>query len=123
MSLLEQDTTRKRQVEDNVMQLEFEVGDDPEYKVKAIRNSAVYARKLEAEHLLGLYYLISWKSYSKEENTWEPALAVQHFWKLVMTLHAGYLDKPSVISSLVNAVPPMAKPTIKPIKQKHCQTA
>ena len=78
ISLLEQDTTRKEQVEDNMTQLEFETGDEAKYKVEAIWNSAIYARKLQAGHLLGVYDLILWKDYPKEENTWEPASAVQY---------------------------------------------
>lgn len=37
------------------------------YKVEAIRDNAVYARESEG-HLLALYYLMSEKSYTKEEN-------------------------------------------------------
>ena len=76
MSLLEQNITKKERVEDNVTQLELEAGDNSEYKVEAIWDSAVYTRKSKAGHLLGLYYLISWKGYPKEKNTWEPASAV-----------------------------------------------
>ena len=77
MSLLEQDTTRKGREDKNAaIQLEFEAGDNGEYAVERICNSMVYAKELEAGHLLGLYYLVLWKGYPKEENTWEPALAV-----------------------------------------------
>ena len=40
-----------------------------EYKVKEIWNSAIYARESKSGHLLGLYYLVSWKKYLEEENT------------------------------------------------------
>ena len=61
MSLLEQDTTRKGR-EFSVPK--FELGNDnKEYKVEAIWDSAVYARKSESDHLSGLYYLVSWKGY------------------------------------------------------------
>ena len=71
MSLLEQDITKKGQVDEKtVEQLEFEAsGDNVEYKVEGICNNAVYARELEAGHLPGLYYLVSWKNYSKNEST------------------------------------------------------
>ena len=60
VSLLEQDTTNKGQVDENAaIQLEFKAGDDEEYKVERIRNSMVYTKELEAGHLSGLYYLIS----------------------------------------------------------------
>ena len=71
VSLLEQDSTKKGRVnEKTAEQLEFEAGsDNKEYKVEGIRNSAVYAREFEAGHLPGLYYLVSWKGYPKDENT------------------------------------------------------
>ena len=51
--LLELDTTRKERVDEKVTELDFEAGDKEEYKVEAIQDSAVYARKSEG-HLLGL---------------------------------------------------------------------
>ena len=74
MSLLEQDTTRKGRVDDET---ELDAGNDSrKYEVEAIRDSTVYARESESGHLPGLYYLVSWKGYPEEENTWEPASAV-----------------------------------------------
>ncbi len=59
VSLLEQNIIKKRRVDETTSRLKFESdGDDKEYKVKAIRNSAVYTRELEG-HLLGFYYLVS----------------------------------------------------------------
>ena len=57
------------------MQLEFEAGNNKEYEVDDIWDSAVYARE-SAEQLSWLYYLVLWKSYPEEENTWEHALAI-----------------------------------------------
>ena len=61
MSLLEQDITRKGRVDKKIAeQLEFEVsGNNKEYEVEGICDSAVYVRESEAGHLLGLYYLVS----------------------------------------------------------------
>ena len=70
VSLLEQGTTRKERVDENMTELEFDAGHSEEYEVEAIRDSAVYAKESES-HLLGLYYLIAWKDYSEEENTRE----------------------------------------------------
>ena len=45
VSLLEQDTTKKGQVNDTQLDFEFEAGDDKEYEVNGIWDSAVYARE------------------------------------------------------------------------------
>ena len=66
MSLLEQDTTKKGR-EFSVP--EFELGDnDKEYEVETIQDSAVYAKEADG-YLPGLYYLVVWKGYPKEQNT------------------------------------------------------
>ena len=57
VSLLEQDTTRKKRVE-KVPELDASNGDNEEYKIEVIWDNAVYIEELEA-HLLGLYYLIA----------------------------------------------------------------
>ena len=50
--------------------MEFDTGNNSgENKVEAIRDSAVYMRESELDHLLGLYYLVSWKGYLEEEIT------------------------------------------------------
>ena len=61
VSLLEPDTIRKGQIDAKTAeQLEFESGgNNKEYKVEGICDSAVYARELEVGHLPGFYYLIS----------------------------------------------------------------
>ena len=45
-----------RECYENATQLDFEVGNDEEYEVEGIRDSAVYAKESEAGHLpeLGL---------------------------------------------------------------------
>ena len=67
ISLLEQDTNRKKQVE-KILELDDGNKDSKEYKVKAIWNSAVHAKESE-NHLPRLYYLIAWKNYFQEKNT------------------------------------------------------
>ena len=47
---------------------ELEARKSKEYKIEAIWNSAVYTNEAEG-HLPGLYYLVVWKKYTKEENT------------------------------------------------------
>ena len=71
MSLLEQNTTKKGRVDKKITEkLEFKAGgNNKEYKMKGICDSAVYTRESEVSHLLGFYYLVSWKSYPEDENT------------------------------------------------------
>ena len=55
ISLLEQDTTKKVQ---EFAVPKFKPGNNKEYKVQAIRQFAVYAKKVDG-HLLRLYYLVT----------------------------------------------------------------
>ena len=57
MLLLEQNTTKKRQVYENVTELNTGNENSREYKIEAICNSTVYAREL-AGHLPEFYYLV-----------------------------------------------------------------
>ena len=66
-SLIEQDITKKERMNE-FSPLKFELGDKKKYEVEVIRDSVVYAKKVD-EHLSGLYYLIAWKGYPKEKNT------------------------------------------------------
>ena len=68
MSLLEQDPTKKGQVDDKNVELDAS-NDNGKYEREAIWDSEVYARESESGHLPGLYYLVLWKGYSGEENT------------------------------------------------------
>ena len=53
---------------DTQLNFEFEAGNNKEYEVDGIRDSAVYARE-SAGQLPGLYYLVLWKGYPEEKNT------------------------------------------------------
>ena len=75
-SLLEQDTTKMGQVDDTQLDFEFKAGHDKEYEFDGIWDSAVYDKELAIGKLPGLYYLVLWKGYPKEKNTWELALAI-----------------------------------------------
>ena len=59
MLLLEQDTIRKRQMNELFLELEpeFDADDNKKYEVEVIIDSAIYTKKAE-RHLSGLYYLI-----------------------------------------------------------------
>ena len=65
---------------------EFKSGNNKEYEVEVIQDSAVYTKEAD-RHLPGLYYLVAWKSYPKEKNTWEPSSVVMHLQKMVSTFH------------------------------------
>ena len=111
--LLEQDTTRKGRVSKKIPELDGGNKDSEDYEVEAIWDSAVYANESESGHLPGLYYLIAWKSYPEEENTWEPLSAVQHLKKLISSFHKDHPKKPTAISPPIDSAPPMARPTVK----------
>ena len=116
MLLLEQDTTRKGRVhEKNAEKLDAD-DDSGEYEVEAIWDSALYARELESGYLPGLYYLVFWKRYPEEENTWEPASAVQQLRKLINSFHKDHPNKPMATSPTIDTALPMARPIVKPTK-------
>ena len=117
MSLLEQDTTKKERVDEQVTELE--AGNSKEYEVEAIQDSAVYASKLESDQLPGLYYMVAWKGYPEEENTWEPSSAVQHLKKLINSFHKDHPEKPTATFPSINSAPPMARPTVRPTSLKR----
>lgn len=72
-------------------------------------NSAIYASKLES-HLLYQYHLVFWKSYFQEENTWELASAMLHFYKLISIFHKKHPKKPR------------ARSLVKPITTKQSKS-
>ena len=63
MSLLEQNTTRKKRVDNKTLlesekNVEFKAKGNKEYKIKAIINSAVYSQRANSNKMPGLYYLV-----------------------------------------------------------------
>ena len=99
---------------DTQLNFEFKAGNDKECKVESIWDSVVYARE-SAGQLPGLYYLVSWKGYPEEENTWEPTLAIQHLQRLVTAYYKDNSKKPTAISVPIDTAPPMARPTAPPM--------
>ena len=115
VSLLEQDTTRKGRMNELFPEPEpeFDAGDNKEYEVEAIKDSAVYAKKAKG-HLSSLYYLVFWKSYSEKERIWEPFSAVMHLQKMISTFHKDYPEKPTATFFPLDSAPHMAKQSLKP---------
>ena len=117
MSLLEQDITRKRRVDEEVKQIEFDIGNNNgRYKVKAIWDSVVYTRESESGHLLGLYYLVSWKKYPKEKNTWELVSIVKHLRKLISLFYKDHSGKSTATFPAIDTISPMVRLTVKPVE-------
>lgn len=114
MSLLKQDTTRKKWVDKVTFKLEFDEGNrkSEEYKVKAIYNSHIYAKELE-DHLPGVYCLVLCKNHPEEKNTWKPVLTIQHLQRLITTFHKEHLEKSTATFLPVDSDPSMARHMIK----------
>ena len=102
---------KKGQVNDTQLDFKFKVSDNKEYKVDSIWDSAVYAKESATGQLPRLYYLVLWKGYPEEKNTWEPVLVIQHLRKLVTAYHKDNPEKPLATSASVNTAPSMARPT------------
>ena len=88
MSLLKQDIIKKRWMNElfSESEPEFDAGNNKEYKIEAIIDSAIYAKETK-KHLLGLYYLVSWKGYPEEESTWKLSSTIMHLWKMISMFH------------------------------------
>ena len=114
VSLVEQNINKKGRVSKKVPELDAGNKNNKKYKLEAIWDSAVYANKLKSSHLPGFYYLVAWKDYPKEKNTWEPSSAVQHLKKLISSFHKDYSKKPTITSLPIDFTPPIARPTVKP---------
>ena len=124
MSLLKQDNNKKGRINElfSKPELEFDADNNKEFKVKAIKNSVVYANESE-EYLSNLYYLVSWKGYLEQKSTWKPPSTVIYLWKTISTFYKNHPEKSTATSPSFNYTPPMAKPSVKPVmpsaKQKQ----
>lgn len=47
--------------------MELDINKNRKYKIKVIKNSIVYTKKLKIRHLLMLYYLVFLKNYLKKK--------------------------------------------------------
>lgn len=121
MLLLKQDTIRKRLV-NKFLELEFDVGEDKRYKVEAIKDSTVYNKTLKNQ-LLALYYLVSWKSYWKNESSWESVSAVLHLCKMITNFHKDHAEKLLAMFLSLDFVSPITRQIVKlTAKQKRSRS-
>ena len=89
--------------------------DSSKYKIEAIYNNGIYAKKLKISYLLEIYYQISWKNYLKEKNIYKPYSAIQHHWKLNSLFYKNNSNKPTMIFEAIDTALLIAKPIIKPV--------
>lgn len=115
MSLLEQDIIRKKQV-NKLLELEPKLNIR---KNKEIKNSAIYA-KVVKNQLLGLYYLVSWKSYSEDESIWKPVSIIMDLQKIISIFYKDYLKKSIAISLFLDSALYMSKLTVKSTTMQNC---
>ena len=94
---------------------EFDTDNNKKYKLKTIKDGTVYVKKTE-DYLLELYYLVFWKSYLEEKNTWESFSAIMHLQKIISTFHKNQPKKPMATLSLLDFAPLMAKLSVKLVK-------
>lgn len=111
MSLLEEDTIKKKQENKNnklVLKSRFKISRNKKYKLEVIWDNLINTHEKKSQ-LPGLYYLISWKSYTKAKSIWEYVLAVMYLEKMISTFYKDYPNKPITISLLTDSTPLMAK--------------
>ena len=72
------------------------VDGEPEYEVESILDSRVSRRKLQ--------YLVKWKGYPNEDNTWEPATALANASDAVTLFHRQYPSAPRPAPPQLNFV-------------------
>ena len=70
----------------------IEIEGEVEYEVEKILDSRRRRNRLE--------YLIKWKGYPTEENTWEPTVNVSHADDLIAEFHEAHPERPAPQSSI-----------------------
>ncbi len=68
----------------------------------------------------GLYYLVLWKSYLEEENTWEYLSVVIYLQKLISTFYKKHPKKPIATFLLLDFALPMARPSVSKKPKQKC---
>ena len=87
----------------------IDIEGEPQYEVEEVRDSQ--------RHRGHLQYLVHWKGYSQEEDTWEPMSHLSHAPEHVHEFHTKYPDKPSPTNNIriLNISPDQRQQLFNPI--------
>jgi len=87
----------------------IDIEGEPQYEVEEVRDSQ--------RHRGHLQYLVHWKGYSREEDTWEPMSHLSHAPEHVHEFHTKYPDKPSPTNNIriLNISPDQKQQLFNPI--------
>ena len=116
VSMLKQDTTKKKQVDKKVKQMEFDASDDEsgEYEVEAIWDSAVYERESKSGYLPGSLLSGLIEKISRGRKYLETSFNGPSTQKAYQLVPQNHPDKPTATFLAIDTAPPMAKSTIRP---------
>lgn len=67
---------RKKMLVYKMSLVELKESDSQQYKFEVMSDNKLYAKELNSNHLLDLFYIVIWKSYLEEENISESALTI-----------------------------------------------
>lgn len=111
----------KRQVNNNntIARLELNKGNSKKYKFEANYNIEIYVNKSK-DHLLGLYYLISWKKLLRRRKYLGVIINYAIFLKAYYYLSQKAFRELTITFSSINLVPAIKRSIVKPtIKSKE----
>lgn len=83
------------------------IDEEEEYEVEEILNSRIYRNKVQ--------YLIKWKGYSMEENTWQSLADVQHAKEAIEHFHT---QNPAAVRFAPDKTAPAPKKPKAPTRQQ-----
>ena len=81
------------------------INNQEEYEVETILDSRVSGRQ-------GLQYLVKWKGYGNEENSWEPVTNLKHSKELIAEFHRLHPQAPLNIARAFFSIPFRINPSL-----------